>query len=141
MKFDEFSLGQIFETGSYEITTENIMAFAREYDPLYLHLDEEQARQSRFGQIIASGLQTLCVCYKLWVELGLFGRDVVAGMGFNNVKFIKPVYPGDRLRTVVEVIDKKPVREDVGKVTILLSALNDKNETVLSGELSVLIQR
>jgi acyl dehydratase len=61
-------------------------------------------------------------------------------MGMNNIKFIKPVFPGDRLQTIVEVIDKKPVKEKMGMITILLSAFNDKKEKVLAGELSVLIR-
>ena len=140
MKFNEFTVRQVFETGFYELTKEDIIKFAQEFDPLYLHLDEEQAKQGRFGGIIASGLHTLSLTYKLWVELGIFGNDVIAGMGMNNIKFIKPVFPGDRLQTIVEVIDKKPVKEEMGMITILLSAFNDKKEKVLAGELSVLIR-
>lgn len=140
MKFAEFAVGQVFETGFYEVTKEDIMKFAQEYDPLYLHLDEAQAKRGRFGGIIASGLHTLSLTYKLWVELGIFGDDVIAGLGMNNIRFIKPVYPGDRLRSVVEVIDKKPFKQEMGMITILLTAYNDKQEEVLAGELSVLIK-
>lgn len=141
MKFDEFAVGQVFETGFHEITKEDIMRFAGEFDPLYLHLDEEQAKQGRFGGIIASGLHTLAVAYKLWVELGIFGDDVIAGMGMNNVRFIKPVYPGDQLQTIVEVIDKKPVKKEMGMITILITAYNAQKVKVFAGELSVLIKR
>lgn len=141
MKFDEFSVGQVFETGFYRMTKENIMNFAREYDPLYLHLDEEQARQGRFKGIIASGIHTLAVTYKLWVELGIFGEDVIAGTGMKHIKFIKPVYSGDELQTMVEVIDKQPVNQEMGRITILLSSFNRQKEKVFEGELSVLIKR
>ena len=67
MKFNEFFVGQVFNTKSILLTKENIMTFAAEYDPQYMHLDEERATQGRFGGIIASGIQTLAISFKLWV--------------------------------------------------------------------------
>lgn len=94
MKFHEFSAGQTFRTKSLSITPENVKSFAAEFDPQYMHLDEERASQGRFGGIIASGIQTLAVSFKLWVETGSYGEDIVAGTAMNNIRFIKPVFPG-----------------------------------------------
>ena len=107
MKLNQFTVGQEFETKSFKLTKKNIMEFAKEYDPQYMHLDEEKANQGRFNGIIASGVHTLAISFKLWVEEGKYGEDVIAGTRMNNIKFIKPVYPGDELYTVVKVIDKK----------------------------------
>ena len=141
MKFDEFTIGQEFQTKSLKLTKEDIMRFAGEFDPQYMHLDEEKANQGRFNGIIASGIHTLAISFKLWVEEGIYGDDVIAGTRMNNIKFIKPVFPEDELHIIVEVIDKKATKNETGILTVLLSTYNDKEEKVFEGELSVLIKR
>ncbi len=141
MKLDEFSIGQVFQTKSLKLTKENIMRFAGEFDPQYMHLDEEKANQGRFNGIIASGIHTLATSFKLWIEEGFYGDDVIAGTRMNNVKFIKPVYPEDELHSIVEVIDKKATKEETGILTVLLSTFNHKEEKVFECDVSVLIKR
>jgi len=141
MKLDEFKIGQVFQTKSLKLTKEDIMRFAGEFDPQYMHLDEEKANQGRFNGIIASGIQTLAISFKLWIEEGLYGDDVIAGTQMNNIKFVKPVYPENELHIIVEVIDKKATKNDSGILTVLLSTFNEKEEKVFEGELSVLINR
>lgn len=141
MKLDEFTIGQVFRTKSLKLTKDDIKRFAGEFDPQYMHLDEEKANQSRFNGIIASGIHTLAISFKLWVEEGIYGQDVIAGTRMNNIKFIKPVYPEDELHIIVEVIDKKATKHETGILTVLLSTFNDKEEKVFEGELSVLIKR
>ncbi|WP_307893177.1 MaoC family dehydratase [Bacillus swezeyi] len=141
MKLDEFTIGQVFQTKSFELTKENVMNFAEEYDPQYMHLNEEKAKMGRFNGIIASGIQTLAITFKLWIEEGCHGDDVIAGTGMNNIKFLAPVYPNDKLNTIVKVIDKKPNKSQTGILTVLLSTYNHKEEKVFEGELSVLIKR
>ena len=141
MKLDEFTIGQVFQTKSLKLTKEDIIRFAGEFDPQYMHLDEEKANLGRFNGIIASGIHTLAISFKLWVEEGAYGDDVIAGTRMNNIKFIKPVYPGDQLHLMVEVIDKKATKQETGILTVSLSTFNDKEEKVFEGELSVLIKR
>ncbi len=141
VKLDEFTIGQVFQTKSFELTKENVMNFAEEYDPQYMHLNEEKAKMGRFNGIIASGIQTLAITFKLWIEEGCHGDDVIAGTGMNNIKFLAPVYPNDKLNTIVKVIDKKPNKSQTGILTVLLSTYNHKEEKVFEGELSVLIKR
>ena len=141
MKLDEFTIGQVFTTKSFKLTKEDIMGFAGEFDPQYMHLDEEKANQGRFNGIIASGIHTLAISFKLWVEQGVYGDDVIAGTRMNNIKFIKPVYPDDELHTIVEVIGKKAKENETGILTVLLSTFNDKEEKVFEGDLSALIKR
>ena len=141
MKLDEFTIGQVFQTKSLKLAKEDIMRFAGEFDPQYMHLDEEKANQGRFNGIIASGIHTLAISFKLWVEEGNYGDDVIAGTRMNNIKFIKPVYPEDELHIIIEVIDKKATKNETGILTVLLSTFNDKEEKVFEGELSVLIKR
>jgi len=141
MKLDEFTIGEVFETKPYKLTKENIMRFAGEFDPQYMHLDEEKASQGRFNGIIASGIHTLAISFKLWVEDGKYGEDVIAGTRMNNIRFIKPVYPNDELHIIVKVIDKKATKNETGILTVMLSTFNDKEEKVFEGELSALIKR
>ncbi|MGE8037081.1 MaoC family dehydratase [Lysinibacillus sp. NPDC093692] len=141
MKLDEFTIGDVFETKPYKLTKEDIMRFAGEFDPQYMHLDEEKANQGSFNGIIASGIHTLAISFKLWVEEGKYGEDVIAGTRMNNIRFIKPVYPDDELHIIVKVIDKKATKNEMGILTVLLSTFNDKEEKVFEGELSALINR
>ncbi|MED4071778.1 MaoC family dehydratase [Priestia endophytica] len=141
MKLDEFTIGQVFKTKSFKLTKEGIMGFAEEFDPQYMHLDEEKAQQGRFNGIIASGIHTMALSFKLWIEEGMYGEDVIAGTEMNNIKFIKPVYPEDELHTIIEVIDKKTKKSETGILTVLLSTYNDKEQKVFEGDLSVLIRR
>ncbi|KYD06747.1 MULTISPECIES: MaoC family dehydratase [Bacillus] len=141
MKLDEFAIGQVFHTKSFKLTKENIMGFAEEFDPQYMHLDEEKANKGRFNGIIASGIHTIAISFKLWIEEGFYGDDIIAGTEMNNFKFIKPVYPDDELHTIVEVLDKQPRKIETGILTVLLSTYNHKEEQVFEGELSVLIKQ
>jgi len=135
------SIGQVFKTKSFKLTKEEIMGFAEEFDPQYMHLDEEKAQQGRFNGIIASGIHTIALSFKLWIEEGMYGNDVIAGTEMNNIKFIKPVYPEDELHTIVEVIDKKTKNNETGILTVLLSTYNNKEQKVFEGDLSVLIKK
>ncbi|MED1785090.1 MaoC/PaaZ C-terminal domain-containing protein [Brevibacillus fortis] len=140
MKFDEISIGQMLVTKSYKMNKEEIIAFASVYDPQYMHIDEEKAKQSRFKGIIASGLHTVNISFKLWVETGVFGDDVIAGTGIHNLKFLRPVYPEDVLYVTATVIEKKERRE-AGEVTVLLTTFKNEGEQVLEAEMSALIAK
>ncbi|MFM9328590.1 MaoC/PaaZ C-terminal domain-containing protein [Paenibacillus mesotrionivorans] len=141
MRFSEFYIGQVFHTKAMRLTKGDIIRFASDFDPQYMHLDEVKAVQGRFNGIIASGIQTLAVSFKLWVETGSYGDDVIAGTAMNNIRFVKPVYPDDELHTIVEVTALKEKQGETGIVTVLLSTFNDKDEKVFEGELSVMVKK
>jgi acyl dehydratase len=141
MRFNEFYVGQEFRTKSLILTKEDITRFALEFDPQYMHLDEEKAKQGRFNGIIASGIQTMAVSFKLWVETGVYGDDVIAGTAMNNLKFIKPVYPDNELYTMVKVTEVREKNNEAGVVTVLLNTFKDNDEKVFEGELTVLIKK
>src|SRR5690625_1184340 len=91
MKFDEFIVGEVFKTKSYEATKEGMMEFAKQYDPQYMHLDEEKAKQSRFNAIIVYVMYKLSVSFKIFGEGGIFCDDINAGRRMDNINFVKPV--------------------------------------------------
>ncbi|CAI6043482.1 hypothetical protein PAECIP112173_01103 [Paenibacillus sp. JJ-100] len=139
MRFSDFKIGQRYETKSAVLTRDDIIRFAEVYDPQYMHLDEEKAKQGRFGGLIASGMQTLNISFKLWIDVGVYGDHMIAGTGINHIQFMKPVYPGDELRVVAEVTELRPRRTGNGTVTVLLSTYNQKGQNVLRAELSALV--
>lgn len=139
MKFSDFEVGQRYETKSVILTKDDIICFAEMYDPQYMHLDEEKAKQGRFGSLIASGMQTLNVSFKLWIDVGVYGDHIIAGTGMNQLQFLKPVYPGDELHVIAEVIEVRPRRAGNGTVTVLLSTYNQKGQNVFRAELSALV--
>lgn len=117
------------------------MEFASEFDPQYMHLDEEKANAGLFRGIIASGIQTLAISFKLWIETKAYGEEIIAGTELNNVKFIKPVYPEDELYTIAEVIDLDGNRKSTGIVTVRLSTFNQDERKVFEGDLSAIIRK
>lgn len=140
MKFNEYVIGKSYRTNSIQLSKKDIIDFAKIYDPQYMHIDEAKAKEGRFGSLIASGMQTMSTSFKLWVELGIYGEEVVAGTGMNNIKFIKPVFPDDEIRVLAEVIELAPRRSSGGIVTVLLTTFNQNNEKVFQAELSALIR-
>lgn len=139
MKFNEYVIGETYRTESIQLSKKDIIDFAKIYDPQYMHIDEAKAKEGRFGSLIASGMQTMSTSFKLWVELGIYGEDVIAGTGMNNIKFIKPVFPDDEISVLSEVIELAPRRSRGGIVTVLLTTFNQNNEKVFQAELSALI--
>ncbi|PZT54652.1 MaoC family dehydratase [Paenibacillus silvae] len=139
MKFSEFTVGQRYETAAITLSKEDITRFAEMYDPQYMHLDEEKAKKGRFGGLIASGMQTLNVSFRLWIDVGIYGEHIIAGTGMNQLQFLKPVYPGDELHVIAEVIELRPRRAGNGTVTVLLSTYNQKGQNVFRAELSALV--
>src|SRR5690625_7654999 len=101
LKLDEFTIGQVFETKEHTLTKEDIIRFANEFDPQYMHVDEEKANEGRFNGLIASGMHTLAISFKLWVVEERYGDDVIAGTRMNDLRFIELVYLGDTLVTTV----------------------------------------
>ncbi|GLO65695.1 MULTISPECIES: MaoC family dehydratase [Oceanobacillus] len=140
MKFDELSVGQVFTTKSLKVSKEDITKFASEFDPQYMHLDEKKAKEGMFNGIIASGMHTLALSFKLWVEEEVYGQDIIAGLQMNNIKFIKPVFPNDKLYAVVEITELRVLKKKQGILTVLLKTFNEDGEKVLQGELSALMR-
>ena len=141
--FEDLRPGQTFETLGVTLTEDAIIRFGLEYDFQPFHVDTVAAKKSMFGGLIASGFQTLCLTFRLCNQAGLFTGNAVAGIGLENVRFIKPVYPGDTLRVIVTVEDCKPSesRPTVGVVKWGIESLNQKAEPVLLATLVNLVAR
>jgi acyl dehydratase len=131
--FEDFPEGHEIELGEWTPTREEIIAFAREWDPQPFHLDEEFARQGPFGGLVASGWHSICVWGRLYVE-GVHARAAsMGGGGLEGIRFRKPVRPGHRLRERVRVLEARPSTTRPERGTTLWEGVlvDDAGEIVL----------
>lgn len=105
MKFAEFHVGQVIEAGPYELSEEEVLAFANAYDPQWFHTDPEAAAGGPFNGLIASGWQTCSIAMRLLADAALKGSESFASPGVQYVKWRNPVRPGDSLRVRAEVVE------------------------------------
>jgi acyl dehydratase len=129
--FEDLVVGRRMTTGSVSIDADAIKAFAAQFDPQPFHLDEDAARTSFFGGLVASGWHTAALTMRLLVTSGLPIAGGVIGAG-GEVQWPRPTYPGDTLTAVCEVIAAKPSssRPDRGMVTVRTETQNQNGEVV-----------
>jgi len=126
--------GQRRSFGPRVLTREEILAFARDWDPQPFHLDEEAAARSPFGGLIASGWQTAALCMRLVVDGLLAGSTSIGSPGLDELRWLKPVRPGDALTVELTVLEVTPSRSkpDRGSVRLSYTCTNQKGETVMT---------
>jgi len=107
MKFAEFAPGRVIELGPVTLTDDQIVAFARDYDPQWFHADRERASDGRWGGLIASGWQTCGVAMRLVVDHVLSGSESFGSPGLEYLKWPAPVRAGDALTLRAEVLDAR----------------------------------
>lgn len=107
MKFRDFVAGARFQSNPREVREEEIVEFARRYDPQPFHIDRERAAATRWGGLIASGWMTCAVAMELAVALVLEGSESIGSPGVEDLRWERPVRPGDRLRLTVTVLDSR----------------------------------
>lgn len=107
MKFAEFHAGQVIEAGPYTVDADELVRFAREYDPQWFHTDAEAAAKGRWGGLIASGWQTCGIAMRLAAMAALEGSESFASPGLGYVRWPHPVRPGDRLRLRATVTEAR----------------------------------
>lgn len=106
MYFDDFEIGQVFTGAGRTFTEAEIVSFAHTYDPQPMHIDRVHAESGSFGGIIASGFHTLSIAWWLFLKMGLVEESMKIGIGLDEVRWLRPVRPGDTLRLRVEVAEK-----------------------------------
>lgn len=133
MYFEDLPVGYRFETGETAITEPEIIAFARAYDPQRFHVDPDAARQTSYGGLIASGLQTMGIALRQVLDAGVWTESSLGASGLDEVRWTLPVRPGDRLRTSGVVIASTPStsRPDRGRTEIAYETRNQAGEVVM----------
>ncbi len=140
--FDDFKVGQRFETDGYTFTESDIIDFALRYDPQYFHLDRERAAGSLYGGLVASGFHTLSVVFRLLVQARAFGAGNLGGKGMDEVRWQRAVRPGDTIRVTCEVLELLPSSHpERGNMRMAFHACNQYRETALTGVLLPVLQR
>lgn len=130
MKHEDLELGATFETRSTEMTRQKILSFAQDYDHQRLHLDEEFASNGPFGDIVASGFQTLAVGWNLWLTHGVMEDDGRGGISLDDCRWFEPVFPGDRLRSRVVITELRVTSKGRGFIRTDIDVLNQHDRVV-----------
>ena len=130
MYFDDLKLGMTVETAPAVIHRDKMLAFAHDYDHIPLHTDEEYARTTPFGGLIAPGVMSFMSVWAKYLEVDFFGRELLAGKS-TKIEWLKPVYPEDTLtgRVTVTNLQKRNARN--GLVELTVDVRNQKGELVL----------
>ncbi|MDE2229045.1 MAG: MaoC family dehydratase [Alphaproteobacteria bacterium] len=141
--FDDFKVGERFSTATKTVTQDMIVEFAKVYDPQPFHIDPAAAKHSIFGGLIASGFQTLALGFRLFWDTGLFKAASMGSPGFDELRWLKPVRPGDTLRVEMEVTESRPSQSkpDRGIIRAGFRILNQNSEAVLTFNSMHLLKR
>ena len=142
--FEDLEVDTETEFGSYDVTREEVLEFARKYDPQPFHLSEEEAAKTHFGRLCASGWHTAAM------TMAVIARHVVAdeqaglgSPGIDELRWKKPVYPGDTLRVRGRIVEKTPSRSrpEMGSFRTETIVTNQNDEPVMTFTSIVLIRR
>lgn len=138
--FEEFAIGQVYQTSARTLSRNEVLAFARDWDPQPFHLDDALAAKTAFGGIIASGIHTVAVTSRLIFDTGILEGTAIAGLGLDQLRFHAPVFPGDTLAVTITVESVVPSqRGGRGVVTLAFEAQNQSGTPVYSAKLIVLV--
>jgi len=141
--FEDYPAGAVFTAGPIAVSEAEIIDFARRYDPQPMHTDPEAARRGRFGGLIASGWHTGAMMMRLFADNVLSPASSMASPGLDELRWLKPVRPGDSLSLRVTVLEARPSRShpEQGIVRSLVELINQDGEAVLSLKPVSLIRR
>jgi acyl dehydratase len=140
---EDLAVGQTFGSGTVTVDPGRARAFALEFDPQPFHLDEAAAGASLFGGLVASGWYTAALTMRLLVEGDLKPEGGLLGAGVEELRWPRPVRPGDTLRAQSEVLEVRPSgsRPDRGIVRMRTTTLNQDGHTVMVQVASLIVPR
>lgn len=141
--FDDYEVGEVFEFGDRLVTAEEIIEFAQRYDPQPFHVDAEAAAGSSFRGLVASGWMTASLLMREMCDHFISPRSAMGSPGFEELRWPKPVRPGDRLRVRVTVAGTRPSRSkpDRGVITLRQEVFNQAGELVMSLSGNAMVRR
>ena len=130
MYFNDLKIGMTVETKPVVIEKEKMLAFAREYDNVPLHTDEEYAKSTHFGKLIAPGVMSFMAVWAKYLEVDFFGEELLAGKS-TKIEWVKPVFAGDELtgKAIITKLTKRNEKNGLAEVTI--KAYNQNGDLVL----------
>jgi len=131
---EDFRPGEELELGTATVDRDEIVDFARRYDPQPFHVDEEAARRSIYGGLIASGWHTAAMVMRVMVDNLVAGTVTMGSPGIDEIRWLKPVRPGDTLSVKAHILDVVPSRTkpDRGHIRSRYEVTNQRGETVMT---------
>jgi acyl dehydratase len=141
---EDLVIGMTRRFGRYEVTREEVLDFARRYDPQEFHLSEEAAAKTHFGRLAASGWHSCAMTMAMIVEdIKAHEQAGLGSPGVDELRWLKPVFPGDTLTCETEVLEVTPSRSkpDIGSFRSRVTTYNQHDEPVLRFTSIVLIRR
>ncbi len=139
--FEDIEDGETATFGSYEVTASEIVEFAEQYDPQWFHTDPDRAAESMYGGLIASGWHTAAMTMRMLVDNYLGDVASVGAKGLEELRWRRPVEPGDVLSVRTEVVEKVPERSDRGLLRVRTETSNQEGTTVLAWTALVMVAR
>jgi acyl dehydratase len=132
--WEDFPVGTTLEIGSRTVSRDEILEFAERYDPQPFHVDEDAARRSLYGGLIASGWQTCALTMRMMCDAYLLGAASLGSPGVEDVRWLAPVRPGDVLKGRMTVVEARPSRSkpDRGSIRCLWEVHNQEGRLVLT---------
>jgi acyl dehydratase len=139
--FDDLVVGLAFQSGEYQLTEDEIVAFSRQYDPQPMHTDADFARQTEFGGLIASGFHTAAITMRLFVMSDASTAPGSLGVGIDRLRWRAPVRSGDRLRAIftIETLTPSTKRPRWGTVGTHAQVRNQNNVEVFDALMKALV--
>ena len=141
---DDLSVGDRASFGRYEVTRDEVLDFARKYDPQPFHLSDEAAAETHFGRLAASGWHTCAMTMAMLVEhMRTHPQASLGAAGTDELRWLKPVHPGDVLRCETEILEVRPSqsRPEMGSIRSQMTTFNQKDEPVLRFVALALLRR
>lgn len=131
MYFEELKTGMTVDTAPAVIEKEKMVAFARDYDNIPLHTDEEYAKSTPFGKLIAPGVMSFMSVWAKYLEVDFFGEELLAGKS-TKIEWLKPVFADDVLTGKATITNLEKRNAKNGLVEVTIEAYNQKGELVLT---------
>ena len=140
LSFASLRTGDEYWSRAFRFDLDDVVAFAREWDPQYYHTDQAAAANSIFGRLSVSGIHTFAVSQRIFNELWLFRRIGLAGAGMDNLRWRRPVYPGDTIRVRGRIAEVRP--KDAGRAIVVMATdvVNQDDVVVMKYDLNVLVR-
>jgi len=133
--FEDIEIGRKSSFGRYLVTRDEVVEFASKYDPQPFHLSDEEAAKTYFGKLSASGWHTAAMMMRMTVDnMSEIQQAGLGSPGIDELRWLKPVYPGDTLRLESEIIDKRPSRSraDMGSFRTKTTVFNQDDVAVMT---------
>ena len=140
--FEDYVPGTVHDLGSVVVDEQEVVAFARQFDPQPFHLDQERAEKSAFGGLVASGWHTACMVMRLMVDHYLSEVSSEGSPGIDELRWLRPVRPGDQLLVSITILDARRSRSrpERGVVRSQIETLNQDGQVVMHLTFAVFIR-